>query len=999
MINHRITTAFAILIAAFFLTCSDQSTGYENFKGDYSLEIFLDKDEYYVGIEYQVGISQGRDLYSSFYVFSEPEGCVLADVGDTDTDSIQVYFVKPFEGKLCVAAKRPDGSKDTVKYDITVKAIPDGPVILFGFEGDTLKVFRSKPGTIQTSGNADKYVWIYDNQAPETTSTAFFIPEEIEKGTGEVTLKVFGIDSSGFAGQPDSLVLLPVDYSYVLEFRDSPDSLMTKLRMEWAVEVYRLDGSVYEGKGSYSWIITDDDDTLVDTVSSYQLRYVFDDTMAMKLEVYFEDSSNYKSAPLGYSNSVKNGPDGPAIHFDFEGDTLKVCKSNPDSIMVSGDADKYVWTFNNQEPETTSTSFFKPEEIEMGTGEIILKVFGIDSAGIAGQPDSLVLLPVDYLYTLRFKSSPDSLIARETSEWTVEVLNLDGSIFSGEGSCNWRVIDEDGDTLIDTVSTRFLKASFEDSMSISLEVSFEDPSGLVSPILTYSNTVKMHRPGVSVLPLAGNFYSHNPIKVTCLLHERFRNITYLYAELKKGNSVLYSDTVSTKGRDTITVEFETADTGSCTLFVRVKDTAGVYSNTSAVSLLIGDGRPSVSKIVITPSTIYYNKEVQFTAFATPLPGKTIEEYLWIFDDDTVRTDVDNVTHSFKDDSAKIALKVIDNNGIESKIFEVSKPIDMGEPVVESIVLSDTAWIKDTMTFKVMMSDPDDMIRYAFISWGDDKKDTVDVNFTSGILNVKHNFLDSGLYEITIVAEDTNGIISEPVGKSVMVHEGRPSVEVMAFKYYQPNWGAYHDTLETIINNDTMITPALMPPGDHGIMIKVKAYSSDMNGDVKHYSIQNILPFDTATITWSDSNVINFITSTTDGPVVLLCKDDDGLIGSDTFFIKVDIPINNLLVIVSPAMWDTVTGPFVLEWEGGIDIEDSMQTRVEIRTIYNNFQDTLVYAVDTVKNFYNYETEKCRAEIDLTKYSQVSGEYFWAEVIVWDKMRHFTSNYQTLYYKK
>lgn len=1006
---------FEVIFCILLLKCTDLPITPRdlNYEGYYSLELSLPKTEYYAYGYYKAAISQGDDEYESINIYSEPAGAVISEINQKN-DTITMYFRKSFEGKVCVAAIKPNKLSDTVKYTISVK----NPFVI---EGDT-SVLINDTATYtvimneenEASENVKKVIWHTDTVMRDTTHFDNSAKIVFKKG-GNYQVGAICIDYRGnMLEVPEFSTIV---YSKGPRIIDLTTDTVLKPGDPISIEIEA--GSML--KDTATLFVAVDKDTLEeslffnnDTLKSISITVPsINDTGKYQIEAWMTSVKGFSSEHI--ISQIYITTKGPTVQFDLEDDSLAIAKDNPEQITATGEAEKYVWTLGDH-PETTTVALFNREEIETEEESILLTVFGIDSLGYRGPSDSLILIPMDYSYTLEFDAEPDSLIVKDTLEWAVKVYGLDGASYSASGVYSWLVMNEAGDTLIDTSSSKLsrFKTVLDDSTTIVLNLSFEDAAGNKAAPLSYSGTLKLCRPVFSVRTPVEPVYSYSSFNALCVM-SGFRRIDTLYCDLLKGSTVINSRKYSDPGLDSQVINFALSDTGRHVVRVWVKDIAGIVSDTVSSNLYVLDGKPEVSFISVDPSILYWKQIITFSAIAgTQVPGRTLEKYQWSFDGDTIWdtvTATPNIQHIFSGDSAKVVLRVIDNEDVVSNIYRLNMPVGRGEPIIEAVTIFDTAWIKDTLTVDISVKDPDDFVKYAFISWGDieEKIDTAAVNFSKGTFKVKHVYASSGLYDLSVEIQDTNGLRSEPFNKGILVHKGRPEISVTSSKFYYSGSGAYQDTFQTVLSNDgdTLFVPYLTP-GIPTVVARIKALAIDTNGIVENFALKTLPPFDTAGLQWSESNEMWYNFSATQlqpaSPAVktvVYCKDDDGIIGADTFFVKSDSPFysSNNPVIISPASSDTIkNATFDLMWTRGKDIEDQMNTNVSITVYYNSgmygFANNKTFK-DTLGAFVQASSDTFKAVISLPEETINTGSYLInCKITVWDRVQQSSTTEQT-----
>jgi hypothetical protein len=249
-----------------------------------------------------------------------------------------------------------------------------------------------------------------------------------------------------------------------------------------------------------------------------------------------------------------------------------------------------------------------------------------------------------------------------------------------------------------------------------------------------------------------------------------------------GNSNTLYDSVKIENTGKISLSFSPSDTGLFKMKVWVKDSLEIVSDTSFSTIFVQDGRPIVSGLSVLP-VIFMNQTISLTTISrASVPGSQLSEYMWSFDGDTTWdtvTNVPNIKHLFKDDSAKIALQVKDGSGVSSSIFYSVFPVDSGIPTVDSISCGYQQLIDQPFSIHVFSHDNDggkvDSFKITL------KKGLSSYPFYSSNSNVEVNISDTGIYEFSAQVRDTSGFWSKVLTeRSVKIAEGKPVVKNFSF---------------------------------------------------------------------------------------------------------------------------------------------------------------------------------------------------------------------------
>jgi hypothetical protein len=148
-----------------------------NYKGDYKLILSpMGSSDIYAFIPYRISYRSGSDKYQNIRAFTQPENVLdsLSFLIGLSSDSMCFYFKKPFSGKICIEAERPNSIKDTFYIQNIEVKLPFqiiGPSLLM--QNDSVEY---QLDTLNNSGNAIsqlKNIFWYLNSIPYDTLRYF----------------------------------------------------------------------------------------------------------------------------------------------------------------------------------------------------------------------------------------------------------------------------------------------------------------------------------------------------------------------------------------------------------------------------------------------------------------------------------------------------------------------------------------------------------------------------------------------------------------------------------------------------------------------------------------------------------------------------------------------------------------------------------------------------------------------------------------------------------
>ena len=181
------------------------------------------------------------------------------------------------------------------------------------------------------------------------------------------------------------------------------------------------------------------------------------------------------------------------------------------------------------------------------------------------------------------------------------------------------------------------------------------------------------------------------------------------------------------------------------------------------------------------------------------------------------------------------------------------------------------WTNDDTTFHFSVFDTNGTVDSMLINWGDGSTNNLSIHAKTKIDSTRHKYpvvnKDSVfIRKVTLIDNDT---ISSITIDSVLVKVGRPKV-----------WAGN--------STDTLFLP-VTNAGNYVI----RAHANDSNGTLKKFYWSFSTPFSLISAdSTADSSVTHYISTNdinTGYQMAVFGKDDDGIIGADTFFLYPDGP--------------------------------------------------------------------------------------------------------------
>lgn len=547
-------------------------------------------------------------------------------------------------------------------------------------------------------------------------------------------------------------------------------------------------------------------------------------------------------------------------------------------------------------------------------------------------------LPVNSsIYRVFFKDVPARFTVSDTLKWSARAFRVDSSVVDN-GDFFWTAV-HNSDTIVDTSisqSTLCLKLDTPGELAVSLL--FRGDDGISSQRLSRTYTIgDLSVASSRIITIPSRVYTGVPVTFILPVSGEINSGTSTWTI--DGESEMISEVQATK---TI-VRFD--EPGNHRI-------QAVYKNDSCEStylctLDVHRGNPVVDSIRVD-DTVYIHSEVRSAIFHCSNPlGSVLDSFCLILtnQDDSLMFVSGSPEVLLPSDTGYAGMWglrgcVRNSNGLWSDPFSAgSLMVSKGFPEILSIN-PDTAILQSQIQFRVDAYDPDGEISQIIMNWGDGYEDTLRTNQSSLSVYLCHTYeiTNESFFQITARAVDDRGYESETFKKKIIIHDGKPWVMPISrtFVYLE-------DTLRTSVNRDTLFTPFLKRKSDGAENIMVTMEGKDKDGQVLEYSISNLF-LDTVWNSgkncwlfpdWWSSHPFHIHPDSSAVRVAVFCRDNDGYVGSDSFYIKSDAPPGTISVLY-PEDADTLSSSgFSLKWEGGYDSNDSLLTLT--LKLYHNYE--------------------------------------------------------------
>lgn len=173
---ERILKGFSesfLIISILLISCSDLPySPYDRaYKGDYSFDLQINKDTLYPFTPYLFHFKSGTDPYTDFVFYTDPPGVVdpFFFHSRKNSDSMVIYFTRPFSGNILITGLRKNQYSDTFKIELSVSDPAKVKFIRVISIPDTIKTFLISEDQFSFE-QVKNVIWFLDTIAIDTLS-------------------------------------------------------------------------------------------------------------------------------------------------------------------------------------------------------------------------------------------------------------------------------------------------------------------------------------------------------------------------------------------------------------------------------------------------------------------------------------------------------------------------------------------------------------------------------------------------------------------------------------------------------------------------------------------------------------------------------------------------------------------------------------------------------------------------------------------------------------
>ncbi len=802
-----------LLLLLDILFCADRA-GHTNpvdpaYKGEYGINPMVSGDSImYAFSPVSVTITQGRDKYKSFRIFSDPPGVV--DVNYSlihQSDSlIEVYFVKQFEGRVGIIGIRPNGIKDTAFVFLIIKnpfIIRSPTVALWG---DTVRcMIDTLPGGSRAWSGVKKVIWYNDGIIADSLEKDKMF-NFIMKNKFTTTVSAVCVDIEGNALLLDSVVIsgpgkkASFDSVYIMPL---PLIVCKPVNLNVTIGSFVGDSgtlTVWFGEESVVEPVVFTDSSQKNVVVTFSKG--FSDTGTYRIRLLYNNA--YTTAVCGPLN-INVGVVVPVVRFAHSADTMYVVVGQKVLLDLIGKADKYVLRIGEEKPDTVSTPYYERVFFTDSIAPVKIIVYGIDSLGYSGPSDTIILSARRFPYYISFVSFPDRKIMREVDSavWKVRVFSIENKPVTA-GKVLWYITNVSGDTVF--VKETSPKDSLKTELSlfrpsIILWAVYIDSLGQKSQIISDFRLVIGVYPAIDSISNPSLIFNGTETSLNIFPRRAETNSPIVVYYWSFDGDTLWDDSTS---EATNSITFQAP--GTYTIVVQCKDSMGFSSQVISKSITVCDGAPVIDSIKVS-SLIYDRCPVNLTAYAHEIkPDVRITTYYWSFDGDTVWEDSTfsaTISRIFNSPgSYNILIQCKDSLGFRSTVVSKNIIVVDGAPVVDSITQVDTiVFVKKQFRLKIHARSVSNTRIDTFIVLMFRGNDTIStVNIFDVFKLATTDTSSAGTWMLSARCRDTLGRWSAFSSPFLLnIHKGIPAIE----RFTLPDIIWYNDSLPyTIAWNDS-----------------------------------------------------------------------------------------------------------------------------------------------------------------------------------------------------
>ncbi|KMQ52777.1 Polyhydroxyalkanoate synthesis repressor PhaR [Chitinispirillum alkaliphilum] len=690
----------AVIAVLFFIFCVESPLNPfdPEYRGDYRINPGALSTELKAFVPYKVHYRQGKDLYSSIEVFSEPKGYIDSPyfLHKLTSDTMTLYFTGEFEGKAGIVGIRPNKIADTIYYDVNVKS----PFKISGADdvllNDTTSFsLATVQGGTKAAENVRSVIWFVGDEPQDTLNYDVPFRHVFRSGIhGRVSAAWTDWRGNSFSTAQHE-VAIHRDRPEITELSPSKEIYSPGDSISFDLTLRSLEDD------TASLTLKTDHDTLnqvvIFTERTKQITIegftrTVSDTGTFEATAILQNQSGINSRP--FTAVYKAATSGPELSLTPGSDTVLVPVGVSHTLYVTGEAEKYVWSVSDDKSDTTEVNQLSKIFFSDSTDdEILLTVYGLDQFGYSGNRVEITLIPTVYLYTTSFSEKPFSAGIYDSLHWEIEPASPVGDMAETDGEYTWVLKDDEGNIIVDTSGSDLLRFSymFTDSTIAHIQVTFVDDNGFEAAPLQHSIPVRLYRPFITI--------TNNPkseilegleLKIAFSAVDSNGTVETVHLNYLDSKEIVVLD--STLQPDETPVVFVPPVAGEGTIQLWAVDDHGLSSDTITHTLLVKKSSPVITSVDLNNDEVYIGQPVRFSAFArSALTGAPVNEYHWDFGDGTTESTEDHrITHTFNEPSeTEVTVYCVDSLGIRSEPYIFTVTVDAGIPRVKKIELDGT----------------------------------------------------------------------------------------------------------------------------------------------------------------------------------------------------------------------------------------------------------------------------------------------------------------------
>lgn len=590
--------------------------------------------------------------------------------------------------------------------------------------------------------------------------------------TVQDTVIISGMDSNGYQGPFDTLVVNSRSHSYTLHKTLFPSKIHASVLATFQVHAKDEKGAAVNDNIAFQWIVGNE--SMLDSV--YRNR----DTLKIRTDKESDTCTIAVRAVINGSDTT-NTITGDVIaikqpmcvftqssYYILAGDTTTF-SVNPgtvteiDSIYMEFDA-KII----ELGKETSYSSVFFLRDT------IIAYTWAVAHGGVKTGVDSAEIIV--YSNPPKFCSNTGGTVVSIYDTVTISVQGCSGNPNSIITNYFW---DLNGDYIWDdTTAVNYYKLTVDTSMNDTIHVGCIDDFGDTAiELFHFHLIVNIGSPIIDRLYCDTTWaFINERINLFATATDSNGTISSLYVDTNSDGQgdIIIKDINRTNSTNTVPLFFPQPGMYNISVWVDDDDKNVSPACSLSIPITIDQGQPRITGV--TPDTVFVKDNTSFTISA--LDNKKIGEYEWSFTSThfNLLGSVNSFTHSFSDSGwHRFYTRVKDNENNYSLVFPDSVYVIWAAPHVDN-VSPDTVWINDLNEFTIYFHDINDSVETMMLNWGDGSANMTIKNLSGNRTVQHHSYPETSdtNYTVTVTVVD-NDTITSSKSFSIHVREGKPTL--------------------------------------------------------------------------------------------------------------------------------------------------------------------------------------------------------------------------------